>query len=62
MKGNIISSEEFQKLMSTGKYILNPKVEDGKMIEAQIVEADNDQLAMLKKMLISDQRSNRHHC
>ncbi len=58
MKGNIISSEEFQKLMSTGKYILNPKVEDGKMIEAQIVEADDDQLAMLKKMKANQDKIN----
>ncbi|APD06479.1 thioredoxin-like protein YneN [Flavobacteriaceae bacterium UJ101] len=58
MKGNIISSEEFQKLMSTGKYILNPKVEDGKMIEAQIVEADDDQLTMLKKMKANQDKIN----
>ncbi|MCB9309710.1 MAG: hypothetical protein H6567_06620 [Lewinellaceae bacterium] len=45
--GNVISNEKFSELMSTGEYVLNPKVENGKMLEAKLQKATPEQLKML---------------
>ncbi|MCY1635922.1 TlpA family protein disulfide reductase [Marinifilum sp. D737] len=57
--GKVISNKEFSTYMATGKYVLNPIVKDGKVVEAKLQKASPEQLEMIKNIMSDNKGLNK---